>query len=53
MDVHAEEIGQDRGGQIGGQGGEGSVAGGADVDAITAESGGQGVVGDRLTGHQA
>lgn len=53
VDVHAEEIGQDCGGQIGGQGGEGSVTGGADVDAMTAESGGQGVIGDRLAGHQA
>lgn len=48
VDVHAEDVGQDRGGQVGGQRGEGSVAGGADVDAMTAKSGGQGVIGDRL-----
>ena len=53
VDVHAEKVGQDGGGQIGRQGGEGAVAGDSNVDAVSAEPGGQGMVGDWLARHEA
>jgi hypothetical protein len=48
--VHAEQVGQDGGGKVGG---ESAVAGCPDFDAVAGESSGQGVVGDRLAGDKA
>jgi len=53
VDVHAEQIGEDGGGQVGGEGGEGPVAGRPDADFVPVQPGGQGVVGDRLPGDPA
>ena len=53
VDVHTEQIGQDGGWQIGRQGAKGSVACDADIDSVTAEPGCQGMIGDRLLGHEA
>src|SRR6266568_6505998 len=44
-DVHAEEVGEDGGGQDGCERSECAVAGGPDADAVPVEPGGQGVVG--------
>jgi len=51
--VHAEKVGQDGSGQIGRQGGEGAVAGDANVDTVAGKPGGQGMGGDWLARHQA
>src|SRR5258708_8646514 len=53
VDVHAEQVGEDGGGQVGCEGGECPVAGGPDADSVPVQPGGQGVVGDRLPGDPA
>src|SRR6266508_4566212 len=53
VDVHAEQVSQDGGGEVGGEGGECSVAGGPGADAMAVEPGGEAVVVDRLSGDPA
>ena len=53
VDVHAEKVCQDGGGQVGRQGGEGAVAGDSNVNVVAGKPGGQGMVGDWLAGHEA
>src|SRR5438128_4433730 len=51
--MEAEEVGEDRGGQVGGEGGQGSVAGGADANAMPVEQVGEAVAVEGLSGDSA
>lgn len=53
VDVYAEEVGEDGGGQVGGERGEGSVTGGPDTDAVAVELVVEAVEVQRLAGDTA
>jgi hypothetical protein len=53
VDVDAEEVGEDCGGQVGGERGEGSVAGGPGADAVAVELVVEAVEVQRLAGDAA